>query len=140
VKVVSYGMLSVGGILALLLGSLMLIDSDAAGMGISLPLIIVMVGGAAGLLLLVMIFVVRTQRRRFVSGHEGMVGERGTALTALEGHGTVFVHSERWDARCDETVAVGEEVEVLAMERDMSLRVRPVRDRQDGKQGEGELP
>jgi len=140
VKVVSYGMLSVGGILALLLGSLMLIDSDVAGMGISLPLIIVMVGGATGLLLLVMVFVVRTQRRRFVSGHEGMIGEHGTTLTELDGHGTVFVHSERWDARCDEKVAAGEEVEVLAVERDMSLRVRPVRVRQQGEQGEGERP
>jgi len=142
VKVVSYGMLSVGGILALLLGSLMLIDSNTPGMRISLPLIFAMVGSASVLLVTVMVFVVRTQRRRFVSGHEGMVGERGTAASDLVGRGTVFVHGEIWDARCDETVAAGEEVEVLAVERGMSLRVRPVggepaQDRQ-GKQGEGE--
>ena len=67
-----------------------------------------------------------------------VITERGTTLTELDGHGTVFVHSERWDARCDEKVAAGEEVEVLAVERDMSLRVRPVRARQDGKREQGE--
>jgi len=130
VKVVSYGMLSIGGILAMLLGSLMLIGSDDPSLQISPVLIAAMVASVAGLMLLVLFFVVRTQRRRFVSGREGMVGEHGTAVNDFQARGTVFVHGEYWDATSEVEVHSGEDVEVLEVGRNMSLKVRPLASRQ----------
>jgi len=129
IKVVSYGMLSVGGILALFLGSMMLIGSDEPSLQISLVLITAMVSSVAGLMLLVLFFVVRTQRRRFVSGREGMVGEQGVAVNDFQVHGTVHVHGEYWNAASEVEVHSGEEVEVLEVARDMTLKVRPLTSR-----------
>ena len=64
ITVVSYGMLSIGGVLALLLGSLMLIGSDEPSLQISSVLIAATVASLTGLMLLVLFFVVRTQRTR----------------------------------------------------------------------------
>jgi len=66
------------------------------------------------------------QGRVVSTGRDGMVGERGTALTAIDPHGRVFVHSEYWRAVSDEAVPEGAEVEVVSVDR-MTLRVRMVR-------------
>jgi len=126
VKVVSYGMLSVGGIVALSLGSLMLIDSDSPAMRVSLPVIGATVAVFSGLFLLVLFWVVRAQKRRVVSGLEGMVGERGTACGPFEREGRIFVHGEYWDAVADGPVADGQVVEVCEVLPGMRLRVMPV--------------
>jgi len=124
VKVISFGMLTVGGILALLLGSLMLIGSDEPSVQISWQLIAATVTVMSGLLLVVLFFVIRTQRRGFASGREGMVGEHGTAVNDFSEHGTVFVHGEYWDAVTSEMVRGGDEVEVLEVLDNMRLAVR----------------
>lgn len=124
VKVASYGMLTVGGIIALTLGSLMLIDSSAPFLQISRVVIATTVTVVTAFFLFVLTFVVRTQRTRFVSGREGMVGERGTAVTGIGADGKVFVHGEYWDAFSREPIAAGEEVEVVGMESGLRLEVR----------------
>jgi len=140
VKVVSYGMLSIGGVLALLLGSLMLIGSDEPSLQISSVLIAATVASLTGLMLLVLFFVVRTQRTRFVSGREGMVGEHGTAVDDFRERGKVFVHGEYWDSTSEVEVLGGDEVEVLEVGRNMTLKVRPLAVRKppagDSEQGE----
>lgn len=126
VKVVSYGMLTVGGIIAMTLGSLMLMEHSAPYMRISLAVIAGTVAVISGLFILVLYFVVRTQRRRFFSGAEGMIGERGEALTAIEGEGRVFVHGEYWRAWSREPIARGETVEVVRIDENMRLEVKKV--------------
>jgi membrane-bound serine protease (ClpP class) len=126
VKVASYGMLTVGGILSLTLGSMMLIDSSVPYLQISMGIIIITVAMFAGFFLFCMFFVVRTQRRKAVSGLEAMVGERGRAVTAVQVSGRVFVHGEYWDAVADEPVAAGQTIEVVDMAPMMRLRVRAV--------------
>jgi membrane-bound serine protease (ClpP class) len=126
VKVVSYGMLTVGGIIAMTLGSLMLMEHSAPYMRISWAVIAGTVAVISGLFILVLYFVVRTQRRRFVSGLEGMIGERGEALTAIEGEGRVFVHGEYWWAWSREPIAKGETVEVVRIGENMRLEVKKV--------------
>jgi membrane-bound serine protease (ClpP class) len=126
VKVTSYGMLTVGGVLALALGSLMLIDSSAPYLQISRAVITATVAMFTGFFLFCMVFVVRVQRSRSVSGLEAMIGELGQAVTAVNRAGRVFVHGEYWDAVADAPVEAGQTIEVVAMAPMMRLQVRAV--------------
>jgi membrane-bound serine protease (ClpP class) len=126
VKVTSYGMLSVGAVLSLALGSLMLIDSSAPYLQISRAVITATVVVFAGFFLFCMVFIVRVQRSKSASGLEAMIGERGQAVTAVKGGGRVFVHGEYWDAVADEPVEAGQPIEVVAMAPMMHLQVRAV--------------
>lgn len=126
VKVVSYGMLTVGGMLSLTFGSLMLIDSPAPYLQISRSLVAVTVGVTSILFVAVLYFVVRTQKRQPVSGAEGMAGERGVARTEVHADGRVYVHGEYWDAFADEPIVAGEAIEVVRMAENMRLEVKRI--------------
>jgi membrane-bound serine protease (ClpP class) len=128
IKVVSYGMLTVGGIVALALGSLLLIESSEPYMQISRAVIFVTVAVCAGFFSLVLWFVVGTQRTRFVSGLEGMTGERGVADSDIHPEGRVFVHGEYWDAFSAEPIDKGERIEVVRVAENMRLEVRRAKD------------
>lgn len=127
IKVVSYGMLSVGGLIALSFGSLILVDSPLPYLQISRAVIAATVAVCGSFILLVLYFVVRVQKRGYVSGLEGMVGEQGRAVTALTPNGRVYLHGEYWDARADEEIAEGSEVEVIKSEPNLKLLVRAVK-------------
>ncbi|SDL42875.1 Nodulation efficiency protein NfeD [Geoalkalibacter ferrihydriticus] len=126
IYVSSYGMLSVGAILSMALGSLMLIDTAEPAMQISRAVIFATVLVCAGFFLVVIYFVTRTQRRPAFSGTEGMVGERGLAVSAIAPEGRVFVHGEHWTAISREAISEGETIEVVAMVPGMKLEVRRV--------------
>jgi len=128
IKVASYGMLTVGGIIALALGSLMLIESSEPYLQISRMVIFATVSVCAVFFSLVLWFVVRTQRTRFVSGLEGMEGERGVADTDIHTEGRVFVHGEYWDAFSAEPIDKGERIEVIRVVENLRLEVRRVKD------------
>lgn len=126
VKVQSHGLLTLGGVVSLALGSLILLGSDTGVARISL----VVIGTVVGATVLFFAFVVRAawkaQRRVSSTGGEGLVGERGEAVTALAPRGKVFVHGEYWNA---ESAASGEAIETgapIIVERvdGMTLRVR----------------
>ena len=125
IKVVSYGMLTIGGVVALSLGSLMLIDSSAPYLQISRAVIAATVMVCSGFFALVVWFVVRTHRHHFVSGTEGLVGELGVAVDSFSGNGRVFVHGEYWDAHCAAALSAGEEIEVVRLEPGLRLEVKP---------------
>ena len=122
-QVPSHGLLSVGGVVATVLGALMLFDSPDPAMRVSLRVILplavftgLVFAVAAGLSL-------RTLRRRPTTGREGMIGARGTAKTALAPKGTVDVHGELWNAVGDAPIAAGDPVEVVAIDG-LQLTVR----------------
>ncbi|NOZ77005.1 MAG: nodulation protein NfeD [Euryarchaeota archaeon] len=99
----SHGVLALGGVTALFLGSLMLMDAEKEPfVRISLDIIVLATGVTAAFVLLAVGLVVKARRRRPATGREGMVGETGRALTDLDPEGTVFVHGERWQARARE--------------------------------------
>jgi membrane-bound serine protease (ClpP class) len=129
IKVASYGMLTVGGIIALALGSLMLIESSEPYLQISRVVIFATVSVCAGFFSLVLWFVVRTQRTRFVSGLEGMESERGVADSDIHHEGRAFVHGESWDAFSAEPIAKGERIEVVRVVENMRLEVKKVKGR-----------
>ena len=117
VKVTSYGALAAGGIISLLLGSMMLIDSSVPELQIGLRFIIPIVGSISGLLLLLVGMGVRAQQARATTGVEGMVNEVGRALTSIEpgGVGRVQTHGEIWTATANEAVSAGQMVRVIAV-------------------------
>ena len=80
----------------------------------------------SGFVSLVLYFVVRVQKTRFFSGLEGMIGERGTAVSALQPRGRVYLHGEYWDARSETMIEEGCEVEVVRAEPNLKLLVRAV--------------
>jgi membrane-bound serine protease (ClpP class) len=123
VKVASHGLLTVGGITAMILGAMMLVDAPAPGMQVPLrfllPAAVVM---AAGTILLARL-VVAARRRRPVTGSEGLIGRTATADTDLRPEGWVLVMGERWRGVADGDVASGERVTVVGMDG-LTLRVK----------------
>ena len=128
VKVTSYGLLTVAGITALVLGSLLLFEGSEPALRVSVELIAALALFAALVTGLLVTLALRARRNPVRTGREGMIGEHGKALKPLagtRGAGKVLVHGEYWDAVADEPVAAGEEVEVVAVEN-FTLRVRRV--------------
>jgi len=123
VTVTSYGLLAIGGVLSMLLGSLMLIKTDAPFLQISWSIIIPVIGLAALLSLAMVSMGVRAMRSRPKTGKEGMVGLVGVTKTALTPTGQVAVHGELWTALSDQPVEAGVRVEVMGMDG-LTLRVR----------------
>lgn len=116
VKIVSYGLLSVGGVVSILLGSLMLIDTEDPEMRISrtvlYPTMAIFCLIAAGTIFLA----ARSARLRPISGVEGLVGEKGVAKSDMSPFGHVFVHGETWNAECEGSVSAGDTVVVQAVD------------------------
>jgi membrane-bound serine protease (ClpP class) len=108
----SFGALGVGGIVAFIFGSLILIDTDQPGFGISIPLIITVAVASALLVVTVLGMALKSRTRPVVSGAEEMIDAEGRALEAFDGSGTVRVHSEVWAARSERPVAEGQRVRV----------------------------
>ena len=117
IKVTSFGALAAGGIISLLLGSMMLIDSPAPELQLGLRFILPVVGSLSALVLVLVGMGVRAQRTPPASGAEGMIGEAGRALTSIEpgGVGRVHAHGELWTATATEPVAAGQSVTVTAV-------------------------
>jgi len=124
VKVHSYGALTAGGIAGLIIGSMMLVKSPVPEMRPSLRLIIPVAVGMAVVCILLVTLVVRAHARRAVTGREGMIGEKGTALTDLVPSGKVFVHGEIWEAESEAEVRKGEPVIVLEVEKSLKIKVK----------------
>ncbi len=124
IKVISYGMLSVGGLVSMALGSLMLIEGNSRYLHISRAVIAATVCVSAAIILLASWLVIRTQRRPVSSGQEGMIGESGRVVDAIDGEGRVFVHGEYWFAKADEPLAAGTEIIVEQTLPGLCLQVR----------------
>ena len=125
IKVTSFGMLILGGIVAMSLGALMLIDSPEEYLRIPVSTIVLVVGTTAGLFLFVVGAAVRSVGRKPVSGREGMLGAIGMVRGRIDPTGTVFVHGTLWSARSASPLEVGETVRVIGIEG-MRLTVEKV--------------
>lgn len=123
IKIVSHGMLTVGGVIAMALGSLLLFQSPEPYLRISWGVILVSVLMSSLFFGLAVSKSLKAHRKRPVTGLEGLVGEEGVAETDIGPAGKVFVRGEYWEAECNERIAKGEKVAVTAV-RDMLLTVR----------------
>jgi membrane-bound serine protease (ClpP class) len=130
IKIVSHGLLAIGGIISLLLGSLMLLPSGSPVeyVQLSKTVIIAAVTLSAMFFLFILGFGIKAQRAKPVTGTAGMIGEKGIALETLDPSGTVHVHGERWNAESvSGTIDKGAKVCVVEM-KNMKLKVEAVKD------------
>jgi len=123
--VTSYGLLAIGGVVSMVLGSLMLIKTDVEFLQISWSVIIPVVVVVATFSLFIVGMGVRAMRRRPVTGQEEMVGLIGIVKTALTPHGQISVHGELWDAVSAHPMQPGEEAEIISV-NGLRLQVKPV--------------
>jgi membrane-bound serine protease (ClpP class) len=113
IKIASHGALTIGGIVSLILGSLMLFRSSADPyLRISFGVILTMVGISAVFFGTVVTLAVRAQLRKPATGSEGLIGETGEAMADFTGSGKVFVVGELWDAECESSLVKGQQVTV----------------------------
>ncbi len=124
-KVISYGLLSLAGLISLFLGGMMLFKGGEGDVNISWGVLIPTVVIITLFFMAVAGLVLRSHLRRSMTGAAGMEGERGTAYTDLNPEGQVFVHGEYWHAVSEAPIAKGETVEVVEV-IDLTLRVRRV--------------
>ncbi len=121
----SFGALGIGGVIAFIVGSVILMDTDIPGFGIPVPVIVTISAIGALVVLAIIWFAVSSKRARIVSGREEMIGLTGTALKDFDGRGTVFVHGERWLAHSDVPIGKGRDVRVTGM-KGLMLYVEPL--------------
>lgn len=124
VSVTSYGLLAIGGVVSMVLGSLMLIKTEAPFLKISWAVIVPVVALAAGFTLFVVGMGIRAMRRKPSTGSEGMVGLVGVAKTTLAPQGKILVHGELWEAVSDRPLQPGDQAEVTKIEG-LKLYVTP---------------
>lgn len=127
VKVTSFGALTLGGLTAMVLGSLILFESPEAWARVGLRIIIPSVLGFASFFLVCVWLVVRSQRRKVVTGAQAMLGSVGRVVQAIrpDAPGKAVFHGEVWNARSDREIGEGSSIEVVAIEGRVA-RVRPV--------------
>jgi membrane-bound serine protease (ClpP class) len=114
IKVTSYGLLAIGGLVSLVFGSMILMDSAPPELQLSLRIVLPVVLGFAGIAMVLVRLAVVAQRLRPVTGAAGMIGELGQALTAIapERAGRVATHGEIWQAMSAEPIPEGARVRV----------------------------
>ena len=117
IKIVSHGVLAIGGIVAMALGSLMLFDAAEIGFRISWGVIMPTVGITAGLFLFVIAAGLRALARRPMLGTAGLIGQTGVAREPLAPEGQVMIQGELWRALAEgETVDAGSRVRVVGVD------------------------
>jgi membrane-bound serine protease (ClpP class) len=125
----SFGVLGIGGIISLTLGSLLLFDTPMSDFGVDRTIVFTAVGTLGSFVLAVSYLVFRSQKEKVTLGVEGLIGEIGVVKDKLSPTGRVFVHGETWTAEADNEIDVGEKVEVVGVEG-MVLKVRRATQRQ----------
>ena len=118
VKIVSHGLLGLGGVLSLLIGSFLLIDSPEPYMQISVGVIITTVIAVTVFFFIVVGFAIRAHRKKVTTGQEGIVGDIGE----VRDNGMIFVAGELWRADCDQPLASGDKIRVTEV-HGMRLKV-----------------
>jgi membrane-bound serine protease (ClpP class) len=123
-KLTSYGMLSVAGTVSLLLGSLMLFESEADGGGLSWQVLLPTLVVISAFFSAVAWVVFRAQLSKPKTGATGLVGEIGFVKQALNPHGKVFVHGELWNAVSRTPLSTGARVRVVNV-TGLTIEVEP---------------
>jgi len=120
----SFGALGIGGLIAFIIGSVILIDTDTPDYTVSRPLI----GGVSVASVVFFFWLVNTfikiRARAVVSGREEMVGEEGYCLSNDNGKLRVYVHSETWNAQAEVPIAPKQPIKVVGM-KGLLLQVKP---------------
>jgi membrane-bound serine protease (ClpP class) len=131
IKIVSHGLLTIGGIISMLIGSLMLFKSSLPFFKVSLKVILPAVMLTSLFFSLTIGLTIRAYRRKPQTGMEGLIGLTGTAKTDIHESGLVFIHGEIWRARSDTPIKKGDKIIVQSVE-ELTLNVRPANKQNHG--------
>ncbi len=128
IKVVSFGLLTVGGAVCLAVGAWLLIDGPIPALRVSFWTVLPLTIAVTAVVAVCLHFAIRAQRNRVGTGVEGLVGEIGRVRHALAPEGTVFVHGELWNAvGAAGEIPAGRAVRIVRVD-EMLLTVEPVVD------------
>jgi membrane-bound serine protease (ClpP class) len=121
----TFGSLGLGGLIAFVVGSLILFDTDVPGMNIGLPLIGA-VATVGGLMIVGIVYLAtRSLRRPVVTGVQGMVGETAEVVEDFTGKGRVRYGGELWNARSRSELRAGQTVRIVKVDG-LTLSVEPL--------------
>jgi membrane-bound serine protease (ClpP class) len=127
VKIASHGILSIGGIVAMFLGSVMLFQSPDPAMKVSLQVIIPVVLVTAAFFIIGVWLSIKTLRTKPVSGDKGLLGREGDARTVVnKDGGSIFVDGTHWNAWADAEIPQGAKVKVVEV-KGMKLKVEGIK-------------
>jgi len=116
IKVISHGLLSVGGVISLLLGSLLLFDSPDPALRVALKVMIPALIIVSTFFIFIVSLVVKAQLRKKHTGPDELIGAEGLALTDIHESGKILILGEYWDAWSEHPVAKGKKVNVERVE------------------------
>lgn len=122
IKITSYGLLTVGGIVSMVIGSIMLIDTANPVLRVSWSVILAVVVSTVLFFLFAIGMALRAQKAKPTTGVEGLVGEVGTAETPVYHSGKVAVHGETWSAYSDAMIPEGARIRVVEVNQ-MQLKI-----------------
>ncbi|MCX8014900.1 MAG: nodulation protein NfeD, partial [candidate division WOR-3 bacterium] len=124
IYITSFGLLTTGGVIALILGSILLFQSPAPYFQIAKPVLITTIIVTTIFFIWIISMAVRAHRKKVATGKEGLLSETGIAQTDLAPEGTILIHGELWTAESIENkINKGEKVSVVAIDG-MKLRVK----------------
>jgi len=116
IKVISHGLLTVGGVVSLVMGSLLLFDSSEPALRVSLQVLVPTVTVLSLFFVAVISLVVKAQLRKKLTGKEEMEGAEGVAITDISGRGKVLIKGEYWNAASDRVIPQGKQIRVKSVE------------------------
>jgi membrane-bound serine protease (ClpP class) len=125
IKVVSHGILTIGGIVSLVIGSLMLFQTPEPSLRVSWGVLIPAVTVTSLFFIAVIAIALKAQLRRPQGGKEGMAGEEGRAVNDVFTEGTVMIRGEYWSAYSDKAIAKESRVRVIRVEN-LKVKVEPI--------------
>ena len=121
----SFGILGIGGVLAFVFGSIILMDTDAPGFGIDISVIITFAVSSALIFFFVIGMALKARRRKVVSGLEQLIGGKGKVTESFDHQGRVLIHSESWNAISDVALQKDQPVKVIEVDG-LTLKVEPL--------------
>lgn len=126
----SFGILGMGGVVAFVIGSVIMMDTEAPGFGIDLSVILTFAISSAVVFILLVGMAIKSRRRPVVSGSEQLLGATGIAMDDFDNTGMVFVHSESWQAKTAAPVHKDQHIRVISLDG-LTLNVEPVPDNEE---------
>ena len=126
IKVMSHGILTVGGVISLIMGSLLLFDTPEPALRLSLQVLIPAILVASGFFIVVIWLAIKAQMRKHYTGVEAMTGAEAEVVTDIDNEGKVFLRGEYWKATSEKPVKKGAKVRVVKVEG-LSLLVEEIK-------------
>ncbi|MBN2423702.1 MAG: nodulation protein NfeD [Calditrichaceae bacterium] len=126
IKIPSFGMLTIGGVISLIMGSIMLFEGAEVYLRVSWQTILVVVITSVAFFVFAVGLTIKAHKRKPTTGKEGMVGETGLVYKPLNPEGTVKIHGEFWKAVSEQPLKKGQKVKVVKYDGvNLILHVKP---------------